>query len=112
MNFPTVMSSRQCLCVSSDEEEAHGLHFLMEAPEGFRNSDEDCFSESQVRTLLLKAVPSLSVKNLLSSIRFVSQKESSADDERDLGPVEMPEDEDERSEEKGDEHGEQNVLVN
>ncbi|XP_037548771.1 rho family-interacting cell polarization regulator 1 [Nematolebias whitei] len=65
---------------SSDEEEADGLQFLMEAPEGFRNSDEDCFSESQ---------------------------DSSADDERDLGPVEIPEDEDERSEEKGDEHGEE-----
>lgn len=32
----------------SDEEEADGLEILMEAPEGFRNSDEECFSESQV----------------------------------------------------------------
>lgn len=32
----------------SDEEEADGLQILMEAPEGFRNSDEDRFSESQV----------------------------------------------------------------
>lgn len=32
----------------SDEEEAGGLEILMEAPEGFRNSDEDRFSESQV----------------------------------------------------------------
>ncbi|XP_039983061.1 rho family-interacting cell polarization regulator 1-like [Xiphias gladius] len=32
---------------SSDEEEADGLEILMEAPEGFRNSDEDRFSESQ-----------------------------------------------------------------
>lgn len=32
----------------SDEEEADGLEILMEAPEGFRNSDEDHFSESQV----------------------------------------------------------------
>lgn len=32
----------------SDEEDAGGLEILMEAPEGFRNSDEDHFSESQV----------------------------------------------------------------
>lgn len=32
----------------SDEEEVDGLEILMEAPEGFRNSDEDRFSESQV----------------------------------------------------------------
>ncbi|XP_040892166.1 rho family-interacting cell polarization regulator 1-like, partial [Toxotes jaculatrix] len=68
---------------SSDEEEvADGLEILMEAPEGFRNSDEDRFSESQ---------------------------ESSVEDVQDLGQMEMPEDKEEPSEEKGDEdeqHGE------
>ena len=34
--------------ICSDDEEAGGLEILMEAPEGFRNSDEDRFSESQV----------------------------------------------------------------
>lgn len=64
----------------SDEEEADGLEILMEAPEGFRNSDEDRFSESQ---------------------------ESSVEDVRDLSQIEMPEDQEEHSEEKGDEqHGE------
>lgn len=64
----------------SDEEEADGLDILMEAPEGFRNSDEDCFSESQ---------------------------ESSMEDVQDLAQMEMPEDDKaKRSEEKGDEqHG-------
>ncbi|KAE8297081.1 Rho family-interacting cell polarization regulator 1 [Larimichthys crocea] len=60
----------------SDEEEAGGLEILMEAPEGFRNSDEDRFSESQ---------------------------ESSVEDLQDLGQIEMPEDQEEHSEEKGDE---------
>ncbi|XP_035992439.1 rho family-interacting cell polarization regulator 1 [Fundulus heteroclitus] len=59
----------------SDEEEADGLEFLMEAPEGFRNSDEDRFSESQ---------------------------ESSVADVQDLGQVEIPDDKDERSGENGD----------
>ncbi|XP_078105617.1 uncharacterized protein LOC144517393 [Sander vitreus] len=63
----------------SDEEEAHGLQILMEAPEGFRNSDEDRFSESQ---------------------------ESSVEDVQDLCQMEMPEEKEEHSEEKGDEHGE------
>lgn len=36
---------------SDEEEEADGLEILMEAPEGFRNSDEDRFSESQVNRL-------------------------------------------------------------
>ena len=36
------------LSLCSDDEEADGLQILMEAPEGFRNSDEDRFSESQV----------------------------------------------------------------
>ncbi|XP_070849371.1 rho family-interacting cell polarization regulator 1-like [Chaetodon trifascialis] len=66
------------------DEEADGLEILMEAPEGFRNSDEDRFSESQ---------------------------ESSVEDVQDLGQIEMPEEpeehSEERSEEKGDEqHGE------
>ncbi|KAA8595596.1 hypothetical protein FQN60_010887 [Etheostoma spectabile] len=64
----------------SDEEEADGLQILMEAPEGFRNSDEDCFSESQ---------------------------ESSVEDVQDLCQMEMPEEKEEHSTEKGDEqHGE------
>lgn len=36
---------------SDEEEEADCLEILMEAPEGFRNSDEDRFSESQVNRL-------------------------------------------------------------
>ncbi|KAM4744461.1 rho family-interacting cell polarization regulator 1-like isoform 1-T2 [Anableps anableps] len=65
----------------SDEEEADGLEFLMEAPEGFRNSDEDRFSESQ---------------------------ESSVADVQDLGQVETPDDKDERCSEDGDgPHGEE-----
>ncbi|XP_047219119.1 rho family-interacting cell polarization regulator 1-like isoform X2 [Girardinichthys multiradiatus] len=65
----------------SDEDEADGLEFLMEAPEGFRNSDEDRFSESQ---------------------------ESSVADMQDLGQVEIPEDKEERSGENGDgPHGEE-----
>ncbi|XP_051235166.1 rho family-interacting cell polarization regulator 1 [Dicentrarchus labrax] len=60
----------------SDEEEANGLEILMEAPEGFRNSDEDRFSESQ---------------------------ESSVEDVQDLGRMEMPEEQEEHSKEKGDE---------
>ncbi|XP_022072459.1 rho family-interacting cell polarization regulator 1-like [Acanthochromis polyacanthus] len=64
----------------SDEEEAEGLEILMEAPEGFRNSDEDRFSESQ---------------------------ESSVGDVQDLGQIEVPEEKEEHSEEKGDgRHGE------
>ncbi|XP_030580893.1 rho family-interacting cell polarization regulator 1-like isoform X1 [Archocentrus centrarchus] len=60
---------------SDEEEEAHGLEILMEAPEGFRNSDEDRFSESQ---------------------------ESSVDDMQDLGHIEIPEGkEEEPSREKG-----------
>ncbi|XP_041839729.1 rho family-interacting cell polarization regulator 1-like isoform X2 [Melanotaenia boesemani] len=65
----------------SDAEEADGLEILMEAPEGFRNSDEDRFSESQ---------------------------ESNMDDVLDLGQVEIPNEKEEHSEEKGDEpHGEE-----
>ncbi|XP_075966189.1 rho family-interacting cell polarization regulator 1-like [Anarhichas minor] len=64
----------------SDEEEADALQIFMEAPEGFRNSDEDRFSESQG---------------------------SSVGDVQDLCQMEMPEEREEHSEEKGDEqHGE------
>lgn len=67
-------------CGGSDEEEADGLEILMEAPEGFRNSDEDHFSESQ---------------------------ESSVEDVQDLRDLEMLEEREEPAEEKGDEpHGE------
>uniref|UniRef100_A0A1A7WL02 Family with sequence similarity 65, member A n=1 Tax=Iconisemion striatum TaxID=60296 RepID=A0A1A7WL02_9TELE len=59
----------------SDEEEADGLEFLMEAPEGFRNSDEDRLSESQ---------------------------ESNIEDVQDLSQVEIPEDKAEQPEEQGD----------
>lgn len=63
-------------CGGSDEEdEADGLEILMEAPEGFRNSDEDRFSESQ---------------------------ESSVGDVQDLGHIEISEGkEEERSEDDG-----------
>lgn len=40
-----------CVCGSDGEEENH-LEILMEAPEGFRNSDEDGFSDSQVGKML------------------------------------------------------------
>ncbi|XP_026233906.1 rho family-interacting cell polarization regulator 1-like [Anabas testudineus] len=64
----------------SDEEDGDALEILMEAPEGFRNSDEDRFSESQ---------------------------ESNTEEVLDLGQMEMPEDKEERGEETGDEpHGE------
>ncbi|XP_058485507.1 rho family-interacting cell polarization regulator 1-like isoform X2 [Solea solea] len=54
-----------------DDEEANGLEILMEAPEGFRNSDEDRFSESQ---------------------------ESSVEDVQDLGQIDVPEDKEEPGE--------------
>lgn len=38
----------QCASLLCSDEEADALQILMEAPEGFRNSDEDRFSESQV----------------------------------------------------------------
>ncbi|KAM9410228.1 rho family-interacting cell polarization regulator 1-like [Pholidichthys leucotaenia] len=64
-----------------EEEEADGLQILMEAPEGFRNSDEDRFSESQ---------------------------ESSVADVQDLGQIEIPEDQEQQREEKGEEqHGQE-----
>lgn len=37
-----------CPCSDDDDDDAGSLDILMEAPEGFRNSDEECFSESQV----------------------------------------------------------------
>ncbi|XP_068597687.1 rho family-interacting cell polarization regulator 1-like [Brachionichthys hirsutus] len=55
----------------SDDDEADGLEILMEAPEGFRNSDEDRFSESQ---------------------------ESNLEEEQDLGQIEIPEDQEGHSE--------------
>lgn len=59
----------------SDDEEADGLQILMEAPEGFRNSDEDRFSESQ---------------------------ESSVEDVQDLCQIEMPDEKEGDSEKKGE----------
>ncbi|KAK1890671.1 Rho family-interacting cell polarization regulator 1 [Dissostichus eleginoides] len=59
----------------SDDEEADGLQILMEAPEGFRNSDEDRFSESQ---------------------------ESSVEDVQDLCQIEMPDEKEDDSEKKGE----------
>lgn len=35
-----------------DDDDAGSLDILMEAPEGFRNSDEECFSESQVNVIM------------------------------------------------------------
>ena len=46
-------SSLLCSCFYSDDhQEGEGaeLDILMEAPEGFRNSDEDCCYLSQVKT--------------------------------------------------------------
>ncbi|KAK5935245.1 hypothetical protein CgunFtcFv8_020623 [Champsocephalus gunnari] len=59
----------------SDDEEADGLQILMEAPEGFRNSDEDRFSESQ---------------------------ESSVEDVQDLCQIEMPGEKEDDGEKKGE----------
>ncbi|XP_060895061.1 rho family-interacting cell polarization regulator 2-like [Labrus mixtus] len=65
----------------SDDEEGGELEILMEAPEGFRNSDEDCFSDSQ---------------------------ESSVEDVQDwLRRINRSEDLEEHSEEKGDEEKEE-----
>lgn len=66
-------------CGGSDEEdEADGLEILMEAPEGFRNSDEDRFSESQ---------------------------ESSVGDVQDLGHIEISEGKEEERSEGGEDDG-------
>lgn len=59
----------------SDEENNGDLNIIMEAPEGFRNSDEDRYSESQ---------------------------ESSVADLQDLGQIEMPEEPQKSDQEKGD----------
>ncbi|XP_020516879.2 rho family-interacting cell polarization regulator 2 [Labrus bergylta] len=65
----------------SDDEEGGELEILMEAPEGFRNSDEDCFSDSQ---------------------------ESSVEDVQDwLRRINRSEDLEDHSEEKGDEEKEE-----
>ncbi|XP_005915286.1 rho family-interacting cell polarization regulator 1 isoform X1 [Haplochromis burtoni] len=63
---------------SDEEEEADGLEILMEAPEGFRNSDEDRFSESQ---------------------------ESSVGDVQDLGHIEISEGKEEEHSEGGEDDG-------
>ncbi|XP_035768425.1 rho family-interacting cell polarization regulator 1-like isoform X2 [Neolamprologus brichardi] len=63
---------------SDEEEEADGLEILMEAPEGFRNSDEDRFSESQ---------------------------ESSVGDAQDLGHIEISEGKEEEHGEGGEDDG-------
>ncbi|XP_072320618.1 rho family-interacting cell polarization regulator 2-like isoform X2 [Eucyclogobius newberryi] len=64
----------------SDEEVICDLNIIMEAPEGFRNSDEDGYSESQ---------------------------ESSVADLQDLGQIEMPEEPQKSDQEKGDEQHEE-----
>ncbi|KAK7913073.1 hypothetical protein WMY93_013284 [Mugilogobius chulae] len=63
-----------------DEEVDGDLNIIMEAPEGFRNSDEDRYSESQ---------------------------ESSVADPQDLGQIEMPEEPHKSDQEKGDEQHEE-----
>ncbi|XP_034045583.1 rho family-interacting cell polarization regulator 1-like isoform X2 [Thalassophryne amazonica] len=75
-------SEENIYCRSSDEDEAdaEGLEILMEAPEGFRNSDEDCYSESQG---------------------------SSVVDAQDLGQVEIPDEEKRADEQRGDETSDQ-----
>ena len=93
----------------------------MEAPEGFRNSDEDRFSESQVIRASVQPLKrimclfSCSSKGALKKNLFF-YKESSVEDVQDLGQMEMPEEEEEAAEEhgkeKGDEqHGEKNLSV-
>ncbi|XP_033841365.1 rho family-interacting cell polarization regulator 1-like isoform X1 [Periophthalmus magnuspinnatus] len=64
----------------SDEEVDGDLNIIMEAPEGFRNSDEDRYSESQ---------------------------ESSVADLQDLGQIEMPEEPQTSDQEKGEEQHEE-----
>lgn len=82
----------------------------MEAPEGFRNSDEDRFSESQVNRILLKLRCRCGC--FYVNICLIS-KESSVADAQDLGQVEILDDEDERRSESGDgPPGERRVLVN
>lgn len=69
----------------SDEEDNGDLDIIMEAPEGFRNSDEDRYSESQ---------------------------ESSVADLQDLGQIEMPEEPQKLEKEKGDhQHEEETSLI-
>lgn len=82
----------------------------MEAPEGFRNSDEDHFSESQVNEESgASSVKGVSCENCVGEKNacFFSQQESSVEDVQDLRDLEMPEEQQESAEEKGDEpHGE------
>lgn len=80
----------------------------MEAPEGFRNSDEDRFSESQVIKVdffLKLSCECVYVRvNRMNLFFSFFKKESSVEDVQDLCQMEMPEDkEEERGEEKGDE---------
>ncbi|KAM8876810.1 LOW QUALITY PROTEIN: uncharacterized protein ACB058_002923 [Synchiropus picturatus] len=70
---------KKFFCAASDDEEQEegdggGLEILMEAPEGFRNSDEDRFSESQVSSLVC--------------------------DLQDLSQVELPDEEEEEDQEE------------
>lgn len=59
------------LCPCSDDDDAGSLDILMEAPEGFRNSDEECFSESQVnQNENLKPVAELVVSSAVPSWLF------------------------------------------
>lgn len=89
------------LC-SDDDDDAGSLDILMEAPEGFRNSDEECFSESQVTTIA--RIPpeawDLTFCNSCCSSAAL-QQESSVEDGQDLGEMEMAHDLEEHGEEKG-----------
>uniref|UniRef100_UPI0037E8AC27 rho family-interacting cell polarization regulator 1-like n=1 Tax=Semicossyphus pulcher TaxID=241346 RepID=UPI0037E8AC27 len=71
----------------SDDEEGGELEILMEAPEGFRNSDEDRFSDSQES----------SVEDVQDWLRRIERHEEE----------EGKEEEEEHSEEKGDEQNEE-----
>lgn len=110
------MNLRLFVSPCSDEEEAaDGLEILMEAPEGFRNSDDDHFSESQVKKriwrITLKELNVSFMENTLKKKKkptpLFLKKESSVEDVQDLRDLEMPEEREEHVEEKGDEpHGE------
>lgn len=89
----------------------------MEAPEGFRNSDEDRFSESQVIEgiwweLFCKA---LDVSLMLTKWKqMFPGKESSVEDAQDLRDIEMPEEQEEQEEhgeQKGDEQEGERQLI-
>lgn len=74
----------------------------MEAPEGFRNSDDECFSESQVIRItgFLHKACDITFCNACYSFA-VFQKESSMEDVQDLTEIEMPHNLEEHGEEKG-----------